>query len=123
MSTALLSAQDQSGLLTAPYRRGAELLELQLGPDATGATPVVADDFHEYLARYGTQPADPRYVLVLKKDSGDQPFSIQVETKIGAAPPVTVTVKIPAESIAGQSFLIPIVPPVSSDLRVLSLRQ
>ena len=59
---AVLSVQRMTSLLTAPYLRGAERLVIPLGPDGSDGTGVVAYDFREYRARYGLDPAQPRYV-------------------------------------------------------------
>ncbi|HEX8118197.1 MAG TPA: hypothetical protein VF521_13060, partial [Pyrinomonadaceae bacterium] len=57
------SLQTMTGVLTAPYRRGAETLALALGATRDGWTAVEPYDFAEYEARYHASPPAPRYVL------------------------------------------------------------
>jgi len=120
---ATLDTHRQAGLLTAPYRRGAELLDVPLGADVAGATIVGAYAFTEYHARYGREPGDPRYLLVLKKDTGSQPLSVAVDFQVAAGPVVMATVAIPAHSLSGMSFYVPLPQPVPDGLRLRALRQ
>src|SRR5262245_10322695 len=79
VATESLSVQPMTNLLTAPYRRGAETLVIPLGADGVNGTDVVAYDFKEYRARYGIDPAEPKYVLFPKKDTGRNPLEIEVD--------------------------------------------
>jgi hypothetical protein len=64
-----LSVQPMTDLLTEPYRR-AETLVIPLGADGVNGIDVVAYDFKEYRARYGTDPAEPKYVLSPRRTPG-----------------------------------------------------
>ena len=74
-----LSVQPMVDLLTAPYRRGAETLVVPLGPDGPKGTQVLTYDFKEYRARYGADPAEPKYIFFLKKDTGVDPLRIEAK--------------------------------------------
>src|SRR6266487_1231101 len=75
----LLSVQPMVDLLTAPYRRGAETLVVPLGPDGPKGTQVLTYDFKEYRARYGADPAEPKYVFFLKRNTGVDPLDVEVK--------------------------------------------
>jgi len=74
-----LSMQPMADLLTAPYRRGAETLVIPLAADGTNGTRVAAYDFKEYRARYGVDPAEPKYVLFPKTDTGRDALEVEVD--------------------------------------------
>ena len=88
-----LSVQPMTGLLTEPYRRGAETLAIPLGTDGTNGTSI-AYDFKEYRARYGVDPAEPKYVLFLKTDLGRDPLEIEVDFSFQGGTQ-TASLKIP----------------------------
>jgi len=117
-----LSVQSMTGLLTQPYRRGAETLEVPLGPDAAGVTPIPAYTFKEYRARHGAEPSDPRYVLYLKTPAPADGLSVAVTYSVGGVDK-TATVAIPGGAFAFTSFAIPIDEPANPALRLVRFRQ
>ncbi len=117
-----LSAQTMSGLLTPPYRRGAETMEIPLGADAGGFTIIPAYDFKEYQARHQTPPPEPKYVLLPLKDLGTDEMIVEVEFSSGGVIANTA-VKVPARTFAGVSFVIPLPAGADAKLRLLRLRQ
>ncbi len=116
----ILSAQIMLDLLTPPYRRGAETLAIPLGLDGPNGTVIGDYDFKEYLARYGNTPPEPRYVLFLKKDLGEDPMQIDVDYPVGSGT-AQATVRFPARSFAGTSLVIPV--PGDATLRLKAFRQ
>ncbi|HKO43857.1 MAG TPA: LamG domain-containing protein [Pyrinomonadaceae bacterium] len=130
-----LSAQAMTELLTVPYRRGAELMDIPVGLDAGGFTNIPAYDFREYRARYRTSrvpqagvmaepaievdPPQPKYVLYPRKNIGADEMELEVVFSSGG-PPSSTVVKIPARTMAGVSFVIPL--PANSDASVRLLR-
>jgi hypothetical protein len=116
-----LSVQPMTGLLTVPYRRGAETLAIALGRDEQNGTSVVAYDFNNYRARYGVNPAEPKYVLFPQKDTGRDPLEIEVDFSFRGGRPA-VLIKIPPGTFAGTSFAIPL-PQADATLRLLRFRQ
>lgn len=118
----LLSAQSMTGLITLPYRRGAELMEIPLGPDAGAITTIPAYDFREYKARYVIDPPEPKYVLFPKKNVGGDELDLEVEFSSGG-PPSTTLVTIPARTPAGVSFVIPLPPNANAAFRLRRLGQ
>ena len=117
----VLSAQDMSGLVTLPYRRGAELMEIPLGAGAGGFANIPPYDFSEYRARYQSDPPQPKYVLFPKKKTGGDELEVEVGFSSGGATQ-TALVKIPARTPAGISFLIPLPPGADAKLRLQHLR-
>ncbi len=117
-----LSAQAMSSLLTLPYQRGAELMEIPLGADAGGFTNIPAYDFREYRARYQIDPPQPKYVVFPKKNIGRDDMELEVEFSSGG-PPSTAKVKIPARTFAGVSFVIPLPPNAGATFRLIRFRQ
>jgi len=111
-----------TGLLTVPYRRGAETLVIPLGADGNNGTSVAAYDFKEYHARYGADPAEPKYVLFLKNDLGRDPLEIEVDFSFQGAEQTT-SFKIPPRSFTKTSFVIPLPPKANATLRLLRFRQ
>src|SRR5712692_8598705 len=116
-----LSVQPMTGLLTAPYRRGAETLAIPLGADGNNGTSI-AYDFKEYRARYGVDPAEPKYVLFLKTDLGRDPLEIEVDFSFPGGQQTT-SLKIPPRTFAGTSFAIPLPSKANATLRLLRFRQ
>lgn len=119
---AVLSVQRMTGLLTAPYLRGAERLVIPLGPDGSNGTGVVAYDFREYRARHGVDPAQPKYVLIAKNKTGRDPLELQVDFSFQGGEQ-TASLKIPPRTLAGTSFAIPLPAQADAELRLLRLRQ
>jgi hypothetical protein len=117
-----LTVQPMSRLLTLPYERGAEQLLITLGADGVNGTSVRAYDFTEYRARYGNDPAEPKYVLFLKTDVGRDPVTIEVDFSFQGADQTTVF-KIPQNSFGNTSFAIPLPAHANSSLRLLRFRQ
>ena len=117
-----LSVQPMMGLLTTPYRRGAETLVVPLDTDGNNGTGVAGYDFKEYRARYGADPAEPKYVLFPKKDTGLDPLEIQVDFSFQGGQQ-TALLKIPPRSFAGTSFTIPLPKNADARLRLLRFRQ
>src|SRR5262252_6505206 len=89
-----LSVQPMTSLLTLPYRRGAETLVIPIGADGANGAVVSAYDFIEYHARYGAEPAEPKYALFLKNDVGRDPLEIEVDFSFQGAEQTT-SLKIP----------------------------
>lgn len=118
----VLSAQNMSELLTLPYRRGAELMEIPLGADAGGFTNILPYDFREYRARYQSDPPQPKYVLFPKKRIGGDDVELEVEFSLAGATATTL-VKIPPHTPAGLSFVVPLPAGADAKLRLLRLRQ
>jgi hypothetical protein len=119
---AALSVQRMTNLLTAPYLRGAERLVISLGPDGNNGTGVVTYDFMEYRARYGSDPAQPKYVLIVKNKTGRGPLEVQVDFSFQGADR-TALLEIPPQTLAGTSFAIPLPARADATLRLLRLRQ
>lgn len=118
----LLSVQAMTGLLTLPYRRGGETLEIPIGVDAGGFTTVIPYSFKEYKARYQADPPLPKYIIFPKKNVGRDELLLQVETISGGVVN-TSTVKIPPRTFAGVSFLIPLPGNADANLRLRRFRQ
>jgi Concanavalin A-like lectin/glucanases superfamily len=126
-----LSVQPMARLLTTPYRRGTETLVILLGPDgpvnADGTKDIGVDayDFNEYRARYGVDPAEPKYVLFRQTDTGRDPLEIEVDFFLQNDPPDVTTVQfsIPPRTFAGTSFAIPLPSTADATLRLKAIRQ
>jgi hypothetical protein len=116
------SVQTMTRLVTQPYRQGAETLEIPLGADAGGFTLFRAYDFQEYHARYEINPPNPKYVLYLKTDVPNGDVEVDVEYSFLGVNQ-TVRVHIPAGSMSGTSFHIPIPDETTASLRVNRFRQ
>ncbi len=115
------AAQSIAGLVTLPYRRGAEMLPVPLGKDAGDWTLIPVYDFREYKARYGSDPDDPKYVLFANVDTGRDATEIEIESSYQGAT-VAAKVTIPAGAPAGSSFAIRL-PAADASLRLKRLRQ
>jgi len=124
MSAALTlpSLEEMSGFLTAPYQRGAEWLGLQFGADVGNETAINPYDFSTYKVRYGANPVDPRYILFLRTDIENAALTVEIDCQLGAVTQ-TKTVLIPAGTMAGASFHIPLDTPVDVTLRLIRIRQ
>jgi hypothetical protein len=109
-------------LLTTPYRRGAETLDLALGAEADGRAEFAPYDFEEYGARYGAEPRAVRYVLFARAGGGREPFAVEVEYGFGDGRGVA-SVEVAAGTPAGASFVIPLPAEADSSLRLLRLRR
>lgn len=120
-----LSAQTMSGLLTVPYRRGAELIEIPIGADADGFTNVPAYDFKEYRARYQSDPPQPKYILIPSKNLDNDEMEVELQFTSVDPPVRTVTarVKIPAGTRLGDSFAVPVSAVVDATFRLVRFRQ
>jgi hypothetical protein len=110
-----------TGLLTTPYRRGGETLAIPLGEDGTNGTSI-AYDFKEYRARYGVDPAEPKYVFFPKVDTGRDALEIEVDFTLQGLQQ-TARLPIPGRTFAGTSFAIPLPPKAGATLRLLRFRQ
>jgi len=75
-----LSAQAMTGLVTVPYRRGAETLLIPFGSDSSGSTNIAPYDFAEYRARYDADPPEPKYILFPKRDIENDVMVIEVDS-------------------------------------------
>jgi hypothetical protein len=73
------SLQMMTGVLTTPYRRGAETKTLTPGETLSGWTAIEPYDFAEYEARYEASPPEPRYVLFMPKGTGNDALDFEVE--------------------------------------------
>jgi len=118
----VLAIQNMGGLVTQPYRRGAETLELTPVADAGGFTPIAAYDFREYKARYGQDPPEPKYVLYLKTDV---PLSdVEVEVRYSfAGSEKSVNVHVPGGTFSRTSFHVPIPAGADATLRITRFQQ
>ena len=121
-SVEILSVQPMLEWLTAPYQRGGETQTISLELDGNQGTGVADYDFKEYRARYGADPAEPKYVLFPKQDTGRDPLEIEVDYSFQATEQ-TALFKIPAKSFAGTSFAIPLPANADATLRLLRFRQ
>jgi Concanavalin A-like lectin/glucanases superfamily len=117
-----LSVQTMARLLTQPYRRGSETLEVPVGADGGGFTQFNDYDFREYLARYGTTPPESKYVLYLKVDVPQSDVEVGVRYSFSGAEQ-EVMVHVPGGSLAGTSFHIPIPAGSDASLRLTRFRQ
>src|SRR5262245_36842611 len=117
-----LSVEPMTGLLTLPYRRGAELLAIPLNGDDLSGTTIGPYNFSEYRARYGTDPDSPKYVFFLRKDLGRDPLTIEVDFSFQGASQ-TVSFTIPARSFANTSFVIPLPAQANATLQLQRFRQ
>lgn len=114
-----LSAQTMTGLLTQPYSRGGETLELQLGADVGGFTLVPVYTFREYKVRYQVDPPAPKYVLYTKVPIPTSGLQVEVHYQFAGADNSAV-LTLPGGSFAGSSFAIPI--PAAADVSLLITR-
>lgn len=119
-----LSLQSMTGLLTKPYRRGAETLVIPLGADVAGGTRISPYDFREYKARHGTDPPDPKYIIFPKKDIGRDGLELEIGYSLAAGGTEnTVRLTIPPSTTAHTSFAIGLPPTADANLRLLRLQQ
>lgn len=109
-------------LLTTPYRRGAETLDLALGDEADGWAEFAPYDFEEYGARYDAAPRGVRYVLFARAGGAREPYTVEVEYDFGDERGVA-SVRVPAGAQAGASFVIPLPEEADASLRLLRLRR
>ncbi len=101
-----IAAQTMTKLLTQPYRRGGETLDVPLGADAAGFTAIPAYEFRQYHARYGQEPPAPKYVIYPLVDIPDAGIDLDIRFTQGG-PEQSTTVRIPGGTFAGTSFAIP----------------
>jgi concanavalin A-like lectin/glucanase superfamily protein len=94
-------------LLTVPFRRGAETLEIPVSAAGAQGTALGPYTFDDYRARHGDLPPAPRYIVVSRQATGRDAAQIDVDYRV-AAFNKTVTVTVPAHSFAGSSWMIPI---------------
>ncbi|MCP4259938.1 MAG: LamG domain-containing protein [Planctomycetes bacterium] len=74
-----LSVKSMTRLLTLPYRRGSETLDIPLGMDIGDWTYVEPYDFKEYEARHQEGSPEPKYVLFLKRDNGPNTLNVEID--------------------------------------------
>lgn len=117
-----LSVQIMTRLLTKPYRRGAETLEIPLGADAGGWTDIASYNFNEYKARYQADPPAPKYVLFTKKDVGSDGVTIEIKFTWGGVEQTT-SLQIPSRTFAATSFAVPLPPGADATLQLRRFRQ
>jgi hypothetical protein len=115
------AVRSMTSLVTRPYGRGAEILQLHIGADVAGWTTIDAYGFTNYAARYGALPPAPAYVLYATASGPPDATEVVVEYTDGG-PPATVGIPLPAGFLAGASFAIPL-PGPSSSLRLTRFRQ
>ena len=101
-----IAAQKMTALLTRPYQRGGETLTISLGADAAGFTAIPAYTFREYHARYGADPALPKYVLYPLTNIPDEGLDLDIRYTQGG-PEQSATIHLPGGTLAGTSFAIP----------------
>jgi hypothetical protein len=105
-----VSAQVMSGLVTLPYRQGAETMEITLGADAGGFTSILPYDFREYRARYNADPMLPVYVIFPRTNTSRDVLQLAIEfsfetTLVNAIDAVTLTINV--ASAAGFPLAVP----------------
>lgn len=115
-----LSLHSMSHLLTMPYRRGAETLEIPIGGDADGWTSVAEYDFREYKARYQSDPPEPKYIILPLQNTGRDPLKVEFSFD-GVTETTALT--IPAQTFASTSFAIPLPQGTDATLRLQRFRQ
>lgn len=108
-------------LLTTPYRRGAETLDLALGAEADGWAEFAPYDFEEYRARYDAEPSGVRYVLFSRSGGRAESFTVEIEYVFGDERGVA-SVQVAAGARAGASFVVPLPEGADASLRLLRLR-
>jgi hypothetical protein len=111
-----------TNVVTAPYRRGAETLNLTLGSAVGGWVSIESYDFMEYQSRYHAAPPEPRYILRALRGTGADASSIEVEYSFASATGIAV-IGIPSHTAAGTGFVIPTPAGANSTLRLLRLRR
>lgn len=110
-----LGAARMGRRLTAPFERGADTLALRLLPTGNPTVSTVESyDFAEHRARFNRLP-EPHYVVILREDL-DVATAVRVTFQDVGTAPSTVTLALPAGTLAGDSFLLPL--PVSATGRV-----
>jgi YVTN family beta-propeller protein len=122
--TATDAAVDRmAGRLTVPFARGADRLALTLGPGPDAASAVVVPyDFAEHTARFGDVP-DPRYVLTTRAELPTATVvTVSYELPGGPPPPKTVTLMLPAGTLAGTSVVVPLGADEGPGVRLRTLR-
>lgn len=117
-----LSVQTMTGLLTQPYQRGGETLELTLAADAGGFTPVAPYDFKLYRVRYQEGPAAPQYIVYTKVQIPATGLKLQVFYQFGGTETSTV-ITLPGDAFAGSSYAIPLPPGADGTLRITRFKQ
>ena len=119
----ILSLHAMTQVLTLPYQRGAETLDILLGEDVGGWTEVADYDFQEYRARYDvSDPPNPKYILLPRQKIGEEALVIEVEYLWnGSSDRVILT--IPPDTFANTSFLIPLPEDGDASLRLQRFRQ
>lgn len=117
-----LSVQTMTGLLTQPYQRGGETLELTLAADVGGFTPVAPYDFKLYRVRYQESPAEPQYIVYNKLQIPPTGLMLRVFYQFGGTETSTV-ITLPGEAFAGSSFAIPLPAGADGTLRITRLKQ
>ncbi len=97
--------------LTVPFARGADRIDLRFGARATTTHGDLIDyDFAEHRARYGGEP-EPRYVLhALRGVPAATTLTVHYAVPGPGGDPVErrVSVSIPAGTVPGASFAIPL---------------
>lgn len=124
MSAALSIAdpfESALGQVTAPYARGAATLSLAFGPAVAGLAPVLGYSFGVFQSQYGVQTSalEVTYALLLTAPLGDGPASLEIDYS-GPNGNGTALITIPAGTLPGTSFIVP-VPPQSGLVVVNSL--
>ena len=97
------------GFVTQPYAQGAATQAVAIGPAIAGVSAVPAYSFAVFQARYGVQSGDiaVSYLLTLLAAVGEEPSTLTL-TYINNLGTGTAQVMIPAGSLPGASFVIPI---------------
>lgn len=117
-----LSLHSMTNLLTLPYRRGAEILEIPLGEDSEGWTSVADYDFSDYRRRYQSEPPEPKYIFFPLRQTGQDALQIEVEYAIEGATQTT-SIALDPNTFAQTSQLVPLPTAAAANLRLLRLRQ
>ena len=93
--------------ITAPYARGAAALDLTLAPAISGVCEVAPYDFAVTRTRFGLQANDiaATYVLTLLRDALEAPSIVEIDF-FGVGGPGTVSLVVPAGSLAGAQFVV-----------------
>ena len=117
-----IAAQKMTALLTRPYQRGGETLDIPLGADAAGFTAIPSYTFREYRARYGEDPALPRYVVYPLTNIPGEGTDLDIRFTQGG-PEQSVTIHLPGGTLAGTSVAIPTPAGANASLVLTRFRQ
>jgi len=95
--------------VTEPYVQGAATQALVLDPAVAGVSAVQSYDFTVFQTRFGVPATDLElsYTLTLQAELGDGPAIVEVDYRSDAGPG-TARVLVPAGTLPGASFAVPL---------------